>query len=339
MKLQQLRFLLAVTHSGLSISRAAESLFTSQSGVSKQIRQLEEELKLALFVRRGKRIEGLTPAGERVVLLASEVLGKVGEIRALSEQLRKDVKGRLKLATTQAQARYVLPPVITAFRGCFPEIDFELHQGSSEQIAQMMSERRVDFALATGATDLFSNLNMLPVYGWDRVAIVPGDHPLALDPRPLDLKSLAEYPLVTYIYSSRTESTLMQAFSREGLTPHIAFTAGNADVIKTYVRAGVGVGILADLAIDSQADADLAVLAVDHLFPRLTTWIGFRRDLLIKDFHLEFIQLVAPHLPLSLIEDLRHSRPIPGLDQLIQATDLPSRIRLASVPRQSFCNL
>ena len=332
MKLQQLRFLLAVTDSGLSFTKAAERLFTSQSGVSKQIRQLEDELRLELFVRRGKRIESLTPAGERVVAIASDILAKVNEIRALSDELRKDVKGRLSLATTQTQARYALPPVITAFRDRFPEIDFELHQGSSEQIAQMMRERRVDFALTTGAVDLFPNVIMLPVYGWDRVAIVPTDHPLARIRSPLDLNLLAEHPLVTYIYSSRSESTFMKAFNEQGLTPRIAFTARDADVIKTYVRAGLGVGILAGMAIDEATDRDLTVLSADHLFPRLTTWIGFRRNLLLKDFHADFIQLVAPHLDQSLIEDLRHSRRIPDLDQLVQTTDLPSRIPLTREP-------
>jgi len=296
MKLQQLRFFLAVVENGLNITAASEVLFTSQPGVSKQIRLLEDELGLKLFVRRGKRLESLTPAGERVAERAERVLRDVSGIKALADEIRDEPTGQLSLATTQTQARYVLPPVIDCFRRRFPDVDFHLHQGTSEQIAQMIDERRVDFAMLSGESDAFGSLRVLPLYQWDRVILVPRDHELAgLDKKP-DLETLAEYPLVTYLFSDRPESSLMSSFTAKGLTPRIAFTARDADVIKTYVRMGLGVGVLASMAVEEGADDDLVAIDASGLFPRLTTWIGFDDDLPLKPSHRAFIQLLAPHL-------------------------------------------
>jgi LysR family transcriptional regulator, cys regulon transcriptional activator len=325
MKLQQLRYLMAVVENGLNITTAAEALYTSQPGVSKQIRMLEDELGLKLFVRHGKRIEALTPAGEKVVERAARVLREAGSIKALAEELRGEVRGRLSLATTQTQARYVLPTVIRQFCEQYPEVDFELHQGTSEQIAQMMSERLVDFAMVTDGNDHFSSLVRLPVYRWDRIIVVPKDHPLTSISGPLELETLARYPLVTYLFSDRPESSLMTSFQVRGLAPRIAFTARDSDVIKTYVRAGLGVGILAGMAIEANQDGDLVTLDAGHLFPRLTTWIGFHPDLLLKTLHGEFLRLLLPHLGGALIDDLMQSRPIPSLAELIERNGLPLR--------------
>jgi LysR family transcriptional regulator, cys regulon transcriptional activator len=325
MKLQQLRFLSAVAENGLNITSAAEALYTSQPGVSKQIRLLEDELGLKLFVRKGKRIEALTPAGEKIVERANRVLREINAIKSMSEELRGEEKGRLSLATTQTQARYVLPPIINAFRQRFPDISLELHQGTSEQIARMIAERQVDFAMATGSTELFSDVIKLPVYRWDRVVVVPGQHPLAKSNEPLTLKILARYPLVTYLFSERPESSLMTTFQQAGLSPRIAFTARDSDIIKTYVRTGLGVGLVAGMAIEPGGDDDLVALSASHLFPRLTTWIGYRRDLLLKNFHGDFLRLIAPHLDSHLIDDALKSRPIPELEELLQEARLPFR--------------
>jgi LysR family transcriptional regulator, cys regulon transcriptional activator len=325
MKLQQLRFLSAVAENGLNITSAAEALYTSQPGVSKQIRLLEDELGLKLFVRKGKRIEALTPAGEKIVERANRVLREINAIKSMSEELRGEEKGRLSLATTQTQARYVLPPIINAFRQRFPDISLELHQGTSEQIARMIAERQVDFAMATGSTELFSDVIKLPVYRWDRVVVVPGQHPLAKSNEPLTLKILARYPLVTYLFSDRPESSLMTTFQQAGLSPRIAFTARDSDIIKTYVRTGLGVGLVAGMAIEPGGDDDLVALSASHLFPRLTTWIGYRRDLLLKNFHGDFLRLIAPHLDSHLIDDALKSRPIPELEELLQEARLPFR--------------
>ncbi len=325
MKLQQLRFLAAVADNNLNITNAAEALHTSQPGVSKQIRLLEDELGLKLFVRKGKRIDALTPAGDKVVERARLVLREVQAIKALADELRGEVRGLLSLATTQTQARYVLPQVIRTFRQQFPEINVELHQGTSEQIAQMIGERQADFAMATGGEDHFPDMIKFPVYRWDRVVVVPRDHPLAGLKQPLTLARLAPFPLVTYLFSDRPESSLMTAFGEQNLDPRIAFTARDSDIIKTYVRTGLGVGIVAGMALVPDIDDDLQVLEASHLFPRLTTWIGCRRDLLLKNFHGDFLRLLAPHLDPGIIDDALRGRPVPDLKTLINSTPLPLR--------------
>lgn len=335
MKLQQLRFLTAVVDNGLNITSAADALYTSQPGVSKQIRLLEDELGLKLFVRRGKRIEALTPAGEQVVDHASKVLNEVNRIKSLSEELRGEIKGNLSLATTQTQARYILPPVLATFRQRFADISVALHQGTSEQIARMIGERQADFAMATGSSELFSDMVQLPVYCWDRVIIVPRNHGLAQLDQPLDLTTLASYPLITYLFSDRPESSLMAAFASRRLEPNIAFTARDSDIIKTYVRNGLGVGIVASMAIEEGTDEDLVAINADHLLPRLTTWVGYRRDLLLTTYHGEFLRLLAPHLEPALIDDAIQARPLPSLEQISASIDLPlrnGRIRTAAAP-------
>lgn len=328
MKLQQLRFLMAVVENDLNITSAAEALHTSQPGVSKQIRLLEDELGLTIFVRRGKRIEALTPAGQQVVERASRVLAEIEGIKSLAGELRGESAGELVLATTQTQVRYVLPPVITRFRAAFPAVNFHVHQGTSEQIARMVAERQLDFAMASGvsgkaAGEEFSDLITLPIYQWDRVVIVPKDHPLSRLDGELSLEVLAEYPLVTYLYSDRPESSLMGTFTARELKPRIAFTARDADVIKTYVRTGVGVGVLAGMAIEPGNDDDLTVIGATGLFPRLTTWLGFPKDLLLTRYHCDFIRLLAPQYSEALLEDLRRQREPGALEKLLEEVKVP----------------
>jgi len=320
MKLQQLRFLLAVVKHDLNITAAAEALFTSQPGVSKQIRMLEDELGLKLFVRNGKRVESLTTAGERVVAHARRILQETECIKSLADELRGEESGTLSLATTQTQARYALPEVISRFRSRFGEVDVHLHQGTSEQIAAMISDRTVDFAIVSGSSDPFPDVVKLPVYQWDRVLVVPRDHALAGRDRAPDLAELAAHPLVTYVFSDRPESSLMTTFSREGIKPRIAFTARDADVIKTYVRTGFGVGILAGMAIEPGVDDDLEVIRVPGLFPRLTTWIGYPRDLLLKKYHFDFIRLLAPHISEAMLDEI--SRDATAQDMARELADL-----------------
>lgn len=325
MKLQQLRFLLAVVENDLNITAAAEALYTSQPGVSKQIRLLEDELNLQLFVRNGKRMESLTAAGERVVEHASRVLQETERIKSLADELRGDVTGTLSLATTQTQARYVLPEVIGEFRERFEEVDFRLHQGTTEQIARMMNERQIDFAIVSGSSEPFPDVITLPVYQWDRVLVVPHDHPLARPGSRPDLETLAGYPLVTYLFSDRVESSLMTTFAEHGLAPRIAFTARDADVIKTYVRSGFGVGILAGMAIEPDVDDDLHVIRIPGLFPRLTTWIGYPRDLLLKQYHCDFIRLLAPHFTQRMLDEICRESVPRDLDAWMDKIEIPLR--------------
>ncbi len=309
MKLQQLRFFVAVIDHGLNITQAAEALYTSQPGVSKQIRLLESELGMRLFVRQGKRLEALTPAGERVADHARRVLDEVTRIKHLSSALREEERGTIRLATTHTQARYVLPSVIDRFRRKHAQVDFHLHQGTSEQIARMIDERQVDFALISGQVSELGQLQSIPIYQWDRVVLVPADHPLARHEGKPDLATLAEHPLVTYVHSDRPESSLMKSFNAEGLSPRIAFTARDADIIKTYVRLGLGVGIVASMAVDAKADSDLVALDATGLFPRLTTWLAYRDDLVLNTYHCNFIRELAPHLPDALFTALKREGP------------------------------
>jgi len=239
MKLHQLRYLAAVAQNGLNITAAAHKLHTSQPGVSKQIKLLEDELGFQIFVREGRNLTRITPAGQQVIDRALRILQEAQSIRHLSTELRDEGKGSLSIGTTHTQARYVLPDVIREFRARYPQVRLNLHQGTSEQIAEMVASDRIDCAIATGSEALFSDLTLLPCYRWYRTVIVPKGHPLANGGR-LSFKALAAYPLITYTFSFTGPSSLHEAFARAALTPNIAITARDADVIQTYVRLGLG---------------------------------------------------------------------------------------------------
>ncbi|MEA5446077.1 LysR substrate-binding domain-containing protein [Gammaproteobacteria bacterium AB-CW1] len=323
MKLQQIRYLLGVVDNNFNITTAAENLYTSQPGISKQIRLLEDELGVQLFVRRGKRIESLTQAGERAVVHGRRIMQEVENIRNLARELKGESRGSLRLGTTHTQARHVLPPVIQGFRKLHPEVIFDIHQGTSEQIAGMLSSGDVDFVMVTSSRERFPDLVQLPVYQWDRVLLVPRDHPLARYPKAPELEQLARHPLVTYVFSDRPESSLMQAFNAQNLRPNIAFTARDADVIKTYVRMGLGVGVLASMAVEEGSDDDLVALDARHLLPRLTTWVGFRRDSLLRQFQLDFLSRLAPHLTPERVEAAREAENQAEVDALFAEVRIP----------------
>jgi LysR family cys regulon transcriptional activator len=295
MKLIQLRYLVAVAENDLNITQAARALHAAQPGVSKQLKQLEDELGFQLFERKGRALLRTTAAGAQVIDRASHIVRQARGIKALAAELRRDDAGSLSIATTHTQARYVLPPVLKNFRDKYPKVRLHLHQGNSEQIAELASTDRIDFAIATGASPLFGALVRLPCYRWHRAIIVPDGHPLAEISRP-SFAELAKYPLVTYSFSFRGPSSLLDLFAAEGLTPNVALTAWDSDVIKKYVREGLGVGIIANVAIDGAEDADLKVRDGAHLFPVHTTWAGFRRGILLRGFMYDFLQMLAPHL-------------------------------------------
>ncbi|HEY6483595.1 MAG TPA: HTH-type transcriptional regulator CysB [Steroidobacteraceae bacterium] len=323
MKLHQLRYLAAVAQSGLNITAAAQKLHTSQPGVSKQIKLLEDELGFQIFVREGRNLTRITPAGQQVIDRAVRILQEAQSIRDLSTELRDEGRGSLSIGTTHTQARYVLPDVIRQFRGRYPHVRLNLHQGTSEQIAEMVAHDRIDCAIATGSDVLFADLTLLPCYRWHRTVIVPSAHPLAHSGR-LTLKALAAYPLVTYTFSFTGPSSLHEAFARSGLTPNVAITARDADVIKTYVRLGLGVGIVAHMAIDAD-DGDLTAIESSHLFAAHTTWIGFRRGTLLRRYMYEFAQLLAPHLERRLIERAHRAGSAVEVQEMFAHIPLPQR--------------
>jgi LysR family cys regulon transcriptional activator len=325
MKLQQLKYLLAIADNGLNITAAAEKLYTSQPGVSKQLKLLEEELGLQLFIRKGKSLGGITTAGEQVIDRARLIMAEVDNIRSLAADFYREQKGTLSIATTHTQARYVLPKIIGRFRERYPGVNLNLHQGTSEQISDMVAANEIDFAIATGSHALFGDLLLVPSYHWDRKIIVPKAHELASLDRKLTLADLAQYPLVTYVFSFGGQSSLKKAFADQGLEPDVVFTARDADVIKTYVRMGLGVGIVASMAEDCDDQKDLVAIDASGLFPRSTTWIGFRKDIVLRRYMLEFVQLFAPHISAEQLERTRYVRSQADIDRLFADAQLPLR--------------
>lgn len=325
MKLQQLKYLLAIVDNGLNITAAAERLYTSQPGVSKQLKLLEEELGLQLFTRKGKSLGSITPAGRQVIDRSRVIMQEVDNIRSLASDYFHEEEGTLSIATTHTQARYVLPDVIREFRVKYPKVSLNLHQGTSEQIADMVASNEIDFAIATGSRDLFSNLLLLPAYHWDRKILVPNDHELAQLDGKATLKDLAGYPLVTYVFSFGGQSSLKKAFADQGLEPDVVFTARDADVIKTYVRMGLGVGIVASMAEDCDDRKDLVAIDAEGLFPRSTTWIGFRKESVLRRYMLDFVKLFAPHISAEQLEKTRHARTQEEIDRLFDSSKLPLR--------------
>ncbi len=324
MNFHQLQYAVAIARHGLSVTQAASALGTSQPAISRALKALERELGFDLFVREGRAFSRITPQGARVLEYATRALAEIDSLKAVAADLNQDNRGTLSIATTHTQARYVLPPVVQTFRERYPEVELHLHQGTSEQIAEMVATDRVQLAIATGSDGLFPGLVLLPVYRWHRQVIVPKHHPLA-GTRKLTLQELAKYPLVTYVFSFSGASSLQTVFSREGLVPKVALTARDSDVIKTYVRLGLGVGIVASVAIEPVHDADLVVLDASHLFPLHTTWVGFRRGTLLRNFAYDFMQLFGPHLTHQLIDRAIEARDGDGQSELFRKISLPAR--------------
>jgi LysR family cys regulon transcriptional activator len=324
MKFQQLRFLVAVHENGLNITSAARQLRASQPGVSRQLKLLESELGFHLFERQGRALVRTTTAGQEIIARATTILREMQNIQRTSAELSQADGGSLSIATTHTQARYVLPQVIGAFRAKYPQVRLHLHQGTSEQIAEMVARDRVDFAIATGSEELFPHVIRLPVYRWHRAVVVPRGHPLESAGR-LTLKKLAGYPIVTYVFSFSGRSSLPALFETAGLSLDVALTARDSDVIKTYVRIGLGVGILAKLAVDPVIDSDLVALDAAHLFEGHTTWIGFRRGALLRAYMYEFIELLASHLPRKLVRATEKAETQEEVDRILAGFKVPLR--------------
>lgn len=322
MKLQQLRYIWEVAHHDLNVSATAQSLYTSQPGISKQIRLLEDELGVEIFARSGKHLTHITPAGEDILKAAEEVLFKVKSIRQVAEEYADEKKGSLSIATTHTQARYALPGPIRTFIDRYPEVSLHMHQGTPMQISQMAADGTVDFAIATEALELFSNLIMMPCYRWNRCILVPRDHPLTRH-EVLTLEAVAEHPIVTYVFGFTGRSKLDEAFVAKGLVPKVVFTAADSDVIKTYVRLGLGIGIVAGMAHDSETDSDLVALDASHLFASSITRIGCRKDTFLRGYMYEFMAEFAPHLTRDVVEAAFACHTKADLEALFAEVELP----------------
>jgi LysR family cys regulon transcriptional activator len=295
MKLQQLRYIVEVLNNNLNVSATAEVLFTSQPGISKQVRMLEDELGIQIFGRSGKHLTHVTPAGQEVINIAQQILSKVEGIKAVAREHTQPDEGKLRIATTHTQARYALPEVIQGFIKKYAKVSLQMSQGTPAQISDAAAKGEADFAIATESLHLYNDLVMLPCYHWNRSIIVRKDHPLARK-QDLTIQDIAKYSLVTYVFGFTGRSELDAAFEKAGAIPKIAFTATDADVIKTYVRLGVGIGVIASMAIDPKIDNDLVTIDASHLFKASTTKIGFRRGSFLRGYMFDFIERFAPHL-------------------------------------------
>jgi LysR family cys regulon transcriptional activator len=323
MKLQQLRYIWEVAQHNLNVTQAAQSLFTSQPGISKQIRLLEDELGVEIFVRSGRHFNRVTDAGESILKTAGEIMRAVENIKTSAQEFSDEKKGSLAIATTHTQCRYVLPEVIKQFIDSYPQVALHMHQGTPVQISELAATGTADFAIATEAMEFYSDLVMMPCYSWNRAILTPQDHPLT-EVSQLTLEDLANYPLVTYTHGFTGRSKLDEAFKGRGCSPRVVLTATDADVIKTYVRLGLGVGIVAKMAYDPSKDDDLVAIDASHLFEVSITKIGFRRGTYLRSYMYDFIEMFAPHLEKSLVQEAAYRQSRSELEELFSQVSLPA---------------
>lgn len=298
MTLTQLRYLVAIADSGLNITTAAERVHATQPGVSKQLRQLEDELGFQLFARKGKSLHEITPSGREVLQRARIIMAEAANIRSIAADLRGEESGDLTIATTHTQARFVLPPAIAALKQRYPGVSMHLKAQGDAQVLEVFERGEADLAIVSTSGSAPHGGLALPLFTWKRAVVVPRGHPLAQLARPLTLADLARHALVSYESSLRPESSLQQAFAAAGLSPQFAFTSRDADLLKTYVRSGLGVGIFAEMALLPEDLHDLLVLDADGLFAPCTTWLVLRRDRVPRSYALALVELIAPQLDL-----------------------------------------
>jgi LysR family cys regulon transcriptional activator len=303
MNFQQLRSVREAVRRGFNLTEVALALHTSQPGVSRQIRELEEELGVDLFIRVGKRLTGLTEPGQQVLPIIERMLNDADNLRAASKDFSERDVGSLSIAATHSQARYALPAAVRDFRQLFPQVTLSLHQGSPQQVAQMLLSGEADVGIATEALAQYDQLVTLPCYQWTHSVVVPPDHPL-LDGQPLTLERLSRFPLITYDSGYTGRSHIDDAFGKVGITPSIVLSAMDADVIKTYVELGMGVGIVASIAFDEERDRNLRALEAGHLFELNLTRLAFRRNAFLRSYFYTFIETFAPPLTRQKVEEV-----------------------------------
>ncbi len=295
MKLQQLRCIYEVVKNQFNISRAAESIHTSQPGVSKQIQLLEEEIGVQLFQRNGKRLTGLSEPGIRVYESIIEIMREVKNIKNVSDEYERKDSGSFTIATTHTQARYKLPVVVESFVKKYPKINLNIHQGDPAQVTAQILNGEADVGIATESISLNEKIFCIPCYSWNRCLVMPKDHPL-LRVKDITLNHLATYPMITYDYAFTGSTIVSKVFKEANIQPNIMLTAIDADVIKTYVSLNLGVGLIAEMAFDENKDKNLVSRDVSHLFPTSTTYIGIRQDTFIRGFTFDFIKMFTPHM-------------------------------------------
>jgi LysR family cys regulon transcriptional activator len=310
MNFQQLRSVREAQRRGFNLTEVAQALHTSQPGVSRQIRELEDELGIELFVRVGKRLTGLTEPGEQVLPVVERLLQEAENLKRAADDFAQAGSGRLRIAATHSQARYALPPAVRDFRAHHPDVSLHLQQGSPQQIARLLLDGEADVGIATEALAQYPELVALPCYRWTHAVVVPPGHPL-LDGQPLTLARLAQFPIITYEPGYTGRSHIDEAFAAAQIAPHIVLSAMDADVIKTYVELGLGVGIVASIAFDDERDRHLRALDARHLFADNMTRLAVRRSAYLRDYIYAFIQTFAPPLDRAAVDAARHQGPEP----------------------------
>ncbi len=301
MNFQQLRSVRETVRRGFNLTEVAQALYTSQPGVSRQIRELEEELGVQIFVRAGKRLTGLTPPGESLMPIVEKLLFEADNLRRAGLDFSTSDQGRLSIAATHSQARYALPHVVRDFRSRFPQVVLHLHQGSPQQVAQMLLSGEADIGVATEALSSHDELVTLPCYRWTHSIVVPPGHALLEIEGPLTLEQLVQHPIITYEQGFTGRAHIDEAFAREGLAPDVVLSAMDADVIKTYVELGMGVGIVASIAVDAERDRHLRLLDAGHLFEVNLTRLGLRRGAWLRGYAFHFIESFAPTLTRDVV--------------------------------------
>jgi LysR family cys regulon transcriptional activator len=302
MNFQQLRSVREAVRRGFNLTEVANALHTSQPGVSRQIRELEDELGIDLFIRVGKRLTGLTEPGEHVLPIIERMLVDADNLRRASRDFSERDVGPLSIAATHSQARYALPSAVRDFRQLFPQVTLSLHQGSPKQVAEMLISGEADVGIATEALTQYEQLVTLPCYQWTHSVVVPPGHPL-LDGQPLTLERLSRYPLITYDAGYTGRAHIDEAFGRAGITPSVVLSAMDADVIKTYVELGMGVGIVASIAFDPDRDRTLEAIEAGHLFEHNLTRLAFRRNAFLRSYVYAFIETFAPPLNRQRVDE------------------------------------
>lgn len=305
MNLQQLRYFNEVVRRGLKVSDAADALYTSQPNISKQIKQLEQELGIDIFVRNGKRVVAITEPGKAILDVAQRMLHDAENLKQISQEFHTQDSGNLTIATTHTQARYILPPVVKQFIRRYPKVQLGLHQGNPTQIAEQVLHGEADVAIATEGLSLYDGLITLPCYEWHHCVVVPPKHPL-LEEKKITLAKIAEYPIVTYDFAFSGRGKINEAFEKAHIEPNIALTAIDADVIKTYVELGLGIGILAEIAFIPERDRHLRKITATHLFKANTTHIAIRKNEYLRGYTYGFINLFAPHLTRDVVAKAMH---------------------------------
>jgi len=302
MNFQQLKSVHETVHHGFNLTEVAAILHTSQPGVSRQIRKLEDELGVEIFVRSGKRLTGLTAPGAALLPIVDRLLHDCANLKRAGQDFSSRLDGPLSVAATHSQARYALPHAVRDFRLLFPQVTLHLHQGSPKQVAEMLLTGEADIGVATEALALYPQLVTLPCYRWTHSIVVPPEHALLAHTEPVTLQQLAAYPLITYNLGYTGRSHIDNAFEQAGLQPDVVLTAMDADVIKTYVELGMGVGIIASIAIDPERDHALRMIDARHLFEINITRLAIRRGTWLRDYVYGFIETFVPTLTRDMVE-------------------------------------